>query len=154
MATAMLNARIWYDDMGLHTQANAVALESAAEELDATVLQDTTKVHAGGTLEAAAQIEGFWNSTEDATLFAEVSANHPLMVADGITVGNIAYGINGKDMKYDPFAGAQHGQLLRFSLGIANAGAKVVRGPLALASQISASGNGTGLKIPTKIPIP
>ena len=146
MATAMLNARIWYHDQALSTQLNAVALDYSAEELDATVLTDTTRVRAGGLKDAQAAIAGFWNSTEDKALFDAIGLNHPLLISSGPTVGDVAYGIVALEGVWS--LEGEHGELLGFNITL-NSGndGPLVRGQLAFGSQISSSGNGTALEL-------
>ncbi len=146
MATAMLNARIWYHDQALSTQLNAVALDYSAEELDATVLTDTTRTRAGGIKDAQAAIAGFWNSPEDKALFDAIGLNKPLLIAEGPTVGNVAYGMVAIDGQWS--LKGEHGDLLGFEITL-NSGnnGPLVRGQLAFASQISSSGNGTALNL-------
>ncbi len=146
MSTAMLNARIWYDDQALSTQLNAVALDYSAEELDATVLTDTTKTRAGGLKDAQAVLAGFWNSTEDAVLFAQVGLNNPLLVAAGPAVGDVAYGMVAIDGQWS--LDGEHGELLGFSITL-NSGndGPLVRGQLMINASITESGNGTAKQL-------
>ena len=149
MATAMINARIWYDDMELSTQANAVALDYSSEELDGTVFTDTTRTRAGGFKDAQASIAGFWNSVEDKTLFDQVAVNKPLLIASGPTVGDIAYGMVALDSQWT--LSGEHGELLGFNvtLNSGNDSAVLVRGELMIDIDLTASGDGTARQLGT-----
>ncbi len=146
MSTAMLNARIWYHDQALSTQLNAVALDYSAEELDATVLTDTTKVRAGGLKDAQATLAGFWNSTEDLALFDAVGLNKPLLVAAGPAVGDVAYGMVAIDGQWS--LKGEHGELLGFEITL-NSGnnGPLVRGQLMINIDLTGSGTGTAKQL-------
>ena len=144
--TAMLNARIWYHDQALSTQLNAVALDYTAEELDATVLTDTTRKRAGGLKDAQAAIAGFWNSTEDKALFDAIGLNKPLLIAAGPTVGDVAYGMVALDGAWK--LEGEHGELLGFNITL-NSGnnGPLVRGQLMIDIDLTGSGNGTARQL-------
>ena len=146
MATALINARIWYHDQALATQLNAAALDYTAEMLDATVFTDTTRTRAGGTKDAQASIAGFWNSTEDAQLFAQVGLNNPLMIASGPTVGDPAYGMVALDGQWS--LRGEHGELLGFeiTLNTGNNG-PLVRGELMIDVDLTGSDTGTARQL-------
>ena len=139
MATAMLNARIWYHDQALSTQLNAVALDYSAEELDATVLTDTTRTRAGGIKDAQAAIAGFWNSAEDKALFDAIGLNKPLLIAEGPAQADISYGMVAIDGVWS--LRGEHGELLGFEITL-NSGnnGPLVRGELMIAQQVVSSG--------------
>ena len=146
MATAMLNARIWYHDQALSTQLNAVALDYTAEELDATVLTDTTRTRAGGHKDAQAALAGFWESVTDKQLFDQIGNNRPLLVAAGASVGDVAYGMVALHMQKS--LSGEHGELLGFAITL-NSGnnGPLVRGQLMENAAITSSGNGTGRQL-------
>ena len=146
MSTAMLNARIWYHDQALSTQLNAVGLDYSAEELDATVLTDTTRTRAGGIKDAQAVLAGFWNSTEDKALFDAIGLNKPLLVAAGPAVGDVAYGMVAIDGVWK-LAG-EHGELLGFEITL-NSGnnGPLVRGQLMINIDLTGSGTGTAKQL-------
>lgn len=146
MATAMLNARIWYHDQALATQLNAVALDYTAEELDATVLTDTTRTRAGGIKDAQATLAGFWESVTDKELFDQLGANKPLLVAAGASVGDVAYGMVVLNMRKS--LSGEHGELLGFEIEL-NSGndGPLVRGQLMENAAVTASGNGTAKQL-------
>ncbi len=146
MATAMLNARIWYSRGKLATQVNAVALDYSAEELDATVLTDTTRTRAGGIKDAQAVIAGFWNTNVDAELFGTLGLNRPLLVASGPTIGDIAYGMVVHHGIWS--LKGEHGELLGFEITL-NSGndGPLVRGELMIDVDLTASGNGTARQL-------
>ena len=146
MSTAMLNARIWYHNQALSTQLNAVALDYVAEELDATVLTDTTRKRAGGLKDAQAALAGFWERVTDAELFARVGTNKPLLIAAGATVGDVAYGMVA--LHVDKRLSGAHGELLGFEVTL-NGGndGPLVRGQLMENAAIAATGDGTARQL-------
>ena len=143
MASALSNARIWYDGVTLSSQANSVQVDASADALEDTVFTDTYRSRIAGLKDSAIQVSGFFNSTEDKELFEGLANAKPLLTASGATVGDPAYMLNSHLTTYTPIEGSV-GEVLGFGLQGQSTG-PLVRGFLAF------NGTSTGLEDGTAI---
>lgn len=144
MANARASAEIVYHTAALSTDAHAVAGDYSAESLENTVFRDSTRSRLGGVTDMGVQIEGYWETTQEAKLFPVLGGQHPVTLADSNTVGAVAYGMDTMKQTYEQ--GAAHGELFGFSLTFQST-SPIVRGQLALSVTDTASGNGTALQL-------
>ncbi|WP_419316970.1 hypothetical protein ACN2C7_10950 [Caulobacter sp. ErkDOM-E] len=149
MAESVLrNQRIWLNGRALQTQANAVALSIAADELDRTSLADSFKVRRGGLKSGVVSCEGFFDADLDAGLDQAFGVAGQIVTigAPDVGEGALAYGLKAFAGDYSPWGG-KIGDLAGFSLGAVSDG-ELVRGAIAADRTVSANGTGVGIQLP------
>jgi hypothetical protein len=149
---ALTDAKIYVNGTDLSGQLNQVALEYAADTLDATTFGSTTRVNAGGLLAVNSAVEGLWDSSTaaapDPIIFANVgTADLPVVIVpQGATVGNIAYLFRAMRASYKP--GGSVGELFKFSASMMGSGGQpLVRGKLFYSGSATGNTNGTAIQL-------
>ena len=141
MATVFKDARIWLHGYDLRAYTNAVALNYGVEALDDTVFGATTRTNAAGLKIVSAGVDGFWNATPDAGLFANIGVvDKPFSVAPLGSAGDQAFFF--KAMKSSYTLGGSIGELIGFG-GEAVTTGPLIRGLLLYQGTVTASGTST-----------
>lgn len=113
MASILKDAQIFFDKYNLTGYSNNVALNYGVEAKDATVFGNTTRLNAAGLYTVSAGVDGFWNATPDAGLFANMGlSDKPFSVIPGGAAGGVAYFFNAVEGKYT--LGGTIGELVNF----------------------------------------
>ena len=104
MASQVLkNVSIWVDGYDASGQMNALALEYAAESLERTAVNGSTRLKAGGLKNTRMTHSGFWAADYDAGVFSTVGANMPVTIASaGADTGDLAYLAQTLNAAYKP----------------------------------------------------
>lgn len=152
MATQVLtDPKLYVGEYDLSGDLNAVALNYAAEMLDATAFGQTTRIHKGGLKTVGLSGEGFWSGGSDLVddaLFAKIGvADVPVTVVPaGETVANPCYLFRCIHGSYAP--GADIGEMLRFSVSAeGSGGVGAVRGQVLHVGSETATGAGTKVQV-------
>jgi hypothetical protein len=141
MATVFKDAKIWLAGYDLSAYTNAVALNYGAEPLDNTTFGNTTRTHTGGLKIVSAGVDGYWHSTPDAGLFANIGVvDKPFSVAPLGANGGQAFFF--KAMKSSYTLGASVGELLGFGAEASTTG-PMIRGLLLYQGTVTATGTST-----------
>lgn len=149
-AQALIDARIYIDGHDLSAQANAVALEYAADMKDATTFGQTTRIHTAGLKSVVASVAGHWDSSAttavDPALFARLGTEDvPVVIAPAYSAaGDIAFLFRAVHAEYS--LDGQVGELFPFTANLEGTGGQpLVRG--LFLHNGSATGNVTGTAI-------
>lgn len=129
-----------FGGQALTDTANEASIDYSAEAQDGTTFSDDSRVNHGGLLVPAFGVSGFFQSTPDEALFADVGlVGRVVTLGAGRAVGDVAYTMQAMLGAYNPMQGAV-GELARFNLNAAATG-KLVRGNLM--HNASRSGDGS-----------
>ena len=151
MAVSVLTCvNAWFDGYDLTTQSNAAALNYGADMVEATVFCEDTHRNVGGLKVVDASVEGYWESTQDAALFAAIGApNKPLTIApEGSDAGDVAFFHLSVESSYG--TGAAVGELLPFSFASQASDQSLIRGNVLHRAAVTTSAKAT----PTPISAP
>jgi len=153
MANQILaNCGLWVAEYNLCADANRLALTTSAELLDNTALCDAARSRVGGLQAVAFQAEGYWASTPDGVLFADVGlVDVPVTIAPASSGGTFSPGdraflFRAAMGEYSGPNGAV-GELGQFSVGGEAAGLPVAQGAIMFAGTRTATLTGTGTQL-------
>lgn len=145
----LTDAKLFIAGRDLSGQMNALALEYAADMLDATTFGVGTRVNAGGLKSVVANHQGLWDASTvnapDPAIFDNIGvADVPVIIAPSPAVGDTAFLFNAVHREYVP--GGSVGELFSFSVALEGASnQQLTRG--ALLHNGSATGNVTGTAV-------
>jgi len=143
MASQVLkNVSIWVDGYDASGNMNALALEYAAESLQSTPIEQTTRVKAGGLKNTRMTHSGFWSAGHDAVAFETIGANMPVTIASaGSSTGDLAYLTQTLNAAYKPKLTV--GSLAGFTLELEAAG-ELTRGVVLANEDTTLASGSTG----------
>lgn len=142
---AITNGLVRLGGYDLTGDSNKIAASYGVAALDNTVLGNKTKSNAAGLKTTKVSVAGFWDSTNDGAIFADISLADILTFGFSSTEGDVAY--FQKAMQGSYVTGDQVGKLLPFVL-TAEAAGDLIRGTLvANKTGITATGFGTGFQL-------
>jgi hypothetical protein len=150
MSQVISGRPVWIGGYEFSNQLNAVALDHGADDLDATSLADTTRVHKGGLKSSGFSIEGFYDPESiDNVMYANTGLEGvPVAVAaQQGNEGEKAFFFNTVQGEYQN--GGAIGELRSFTAGGMSRG-DLVRGSIHInGSAITSSGATTGIQATT-----
>lgn len=144
---AFTNAKCYLDAWDISGDLNAIGLQTSADPQDATVFGLDTRKFIPGLKVAKVSHAGIWQTGTDKideVLFSKFALQNTLMTVAGETgaEGEIAYFLRILQGSYNPMAGGQVGELLKFAVA-GEASDSIVRGILLTNALRSSTGNGT-----------
>jgi hypothetical protein len=149
---ALINAKILLAGYDFSAQANALALEYAAEMIDATTFGQTTRINKGGLKSIVGSVAGHWDASAtnsvDPVLFARVGgADQPVILSpDGGEVGERAYLFRAIHSEYS--LGGELGGLLPFDLKMEGAGGQpLIQGAMLFNGSATGDAGGTPVEL-------
>lgn len=150
MSSVLRDQRLFIGGLNLSCQSNSVALDVEAEELDRTALCDTARRRMGGLKDGSIGSAGFFDAASNDAALAAMTGMAGLPV--GVTApdaaeGGKAYAMRVLQGQYTPVAGSV-GDLAEFRLEALGDG-PLVMGKLALLRDVTASGTGPVIQLPT-----
>lgn len=148
MSHVLKNAKVFMGAYDLTGYSNNVALNYGVEALDDTTLGSDTRTQTAGLKTVSAGVDGFWDSTPDAGLQANVGVSDTpfSIVAPEGTAGSIAYFFKCEQGTYT--MGGEVGSLLNFGAE-ANARDNLIRGKLIYHGTATSTGNTAAIAFPT-----
>jgi hypothetical protein len=152
-STAMTDCKLYVASFDLSGDMNALALEHAAEMLDATTFGNGTRINKAGLKSIVAQHEGLWNADgtdqADDVLFSRIGTqNIPVTICPTTGAdGEPAYSFESIHSTYNP--GGTVGEMFAFSVSAEGSDGKpLVRGMVMHpATARTATGNGTARQL-------
>ncbi len=145
MPDVLTNAKIYIGGLDVSGQANSVALNHVVDAKEVTTFGNDTQINTGGLRQLSMQVEGFWQSIDDALLFPGIGGRQVVtLMPDAATVGNRAFTAAAIQSEYTPGAGV--GDPLAYSISFDGAG-NLGRGQLNIVGTKTATGNGAAQQL-------
>ena len=143
------NAKVWLGGFDISGALNSVAIEVAAESLDATVFgNDGWRSTVAGLKSINAGMSGFTDPAYDETILGALSTSSvPFSAAMlGATAGNQAYCFNARIGNYQRF-NASVGDIMKFEANAFASSDRLARGLLLHSGSVTSDGSGTAFEL-------
>ena len=150
MATfVQTNVGLFWGGYSLASTFNAIGLNLGNSVQDDTVYGDTFQSNAAGLSSVSLEGEGYWDSTNDSTLYSSISVGAAETVVTvcpvDLAAGSPALFSKITTAEYNPFANGTVGEMLAFRVSGEGRGEKSVSGEIFVTPGTTRTSSGTSL---------